>query len=169
VAVSIGRLISRAVQDRLPGGKGLLDVGLADQSVEAADLGAAVEQQQGGDAQHVKPAGCLQVAVDVDADGPYVRVPAQHCGQPKFQSAAGCAGELPEVQQGQSRTAEQLLDLVGGGGQRRAAGAAAASSSPSGACPTLAMAWNSREGRPPMELMKMVVTDSAIAIIAHTG
>ena len=34
--------------------------------------------------------------------------------------------------------------------------------------PTLPMAWNCREGRPPMELMKMVA-DRAIATITHTG
>jgi hypothetical protein len=31
------------------------------------------------------------------------------------------------------------------------------------------MGWNSSAGRPPMELTKMVVTEAAMAIIAHTG
>jgi IS30 family transposase len=35
--------------------------------------------------------------------------------------------------------------------------------------PTLPMASKSSRGRPPMELMKIVVTDSAMATIAHTG
>jgi hypothetical protein len=55
------------------------------------------------------------------------------------------------------------------GGSAAGGGAAVVLTSSSGACPTLAMAWNSSDGRPPMELMKMVVTDSAIAIIAQTG
>src|SRR3546814_17613643 len=35
--------------------------------------------------------------------------------------------------------------------------------------PTLPMAWNNSDGCPPREFTKIVVTDSAMAIIAHTG
>ncbi len=34
---------------------------------------------------------------------------------------------------------------------------------------TLLIAWENRAGLVPIELMKIVVTDAAIAIIAHTG
>jgi hypothetical protein len=56
-----------------------------------------------------------------------------------------------------------------GGSRHRAAGAAARSTSSTGLRPTLPIDSHSSDSRPPSELMKISVTDAAMATIPHTG
>jgi len=92
VAVGLGRLIPRAVQDGLTGGEGLLDVGFADRSVESRDLGAPVAQQEGGMLSTSKRLGaCRSVSTSTSMRAARTsRCRRSTAGSRGFQSAARC-------------------------------------------------------------------------------
>jgi hypothetical protein len=147
-----------------------------DESVQSGRLSAASEHEHGGKGHDVEALRQVQVGVEVNPDGFDVALGAgQGRGQARLQRSTRRAGLLPEVDKDGTGPAKELFQLLGGNDWQalhldypRATGAAAWCGSSAGR-PTEAMASNSSAGRPPMELMKIVVTDRAMATMAHTG